>query len=49
VKGSLKIMVQAYRALNMTDLEADSQKVYAANYPDSTQDVQAKKHWWQVF
>jgi outer membrane protein assembly factor BamD len=47
VKGSMKVMVDAYRALNMTDLESDVQKVYAANYPDSTRDVQRKKHWWQ--
>jgi outer membrane protein assembly factor BamD len=47
VKGSLKIMVQAYRALKMSDLEANAEKVYAANYPDSTQDVVRKKHWWR--
>lgn len=47
VKGSLKIMVQAYRALKMDDLEANAEKVYVANYPDSTQDVAKKQHWWR--
>jgi outer membrane protein assembly factor BamD len=49
VKGSLKVIVDAYRALKMTDLEANAEKVYAANYPASAADVLAKKHWWAIF
>jgi outer membrane protein assembly factor BamD len=49
VKGSMKVMVDAYRALKMTDLEANAQKVYAANYPANAGDVMPKKHWWAIF
>jgi outer membrane protein assembly factor BamD len=49
VKGSMKVIVDAYRALKMTDLEANAQKVYAANYPANASDVLAKKHWWAIF
>ena len=48
VKGSLRVMVDAYRALHMTDLEANAEKVYASNYPESARDVQPKKHWWRI-
>ena len=47
VQGSLKIMVDAYRALKMQDLEADAQRVYAANFPSDAQDVADKKSWWR--
>ena len=46
VKGSMKVLVDAYRDLNMMDLAADAEKVYADNYPADTKDVQAKQHWW---
>ncbi len=49
VKGSMKVIVDAYRALNMTDLEANARKVYAANYPGNVGDVIPKKHWWAIF
>jgi outer membrane protein assembly factor BamD len=49
VRGSMKVIVDAYRALKMTDLEADAQKVYAANYPAYASDVIPKKHWWAIF
>jgi outer membrane protein assembly factor BamD len=49
VKGSLKVLVDAYRALNMTDLASNAQKVYADNYPASAGDVVLKKHWWRFF
>ena len=49
VRGALKVIVDAYRALNMPDLEANAQKVYAANYPAYASDVLQKKHWWAVF
>lgn len=49
VKGSMKVIVEAYRALHMSDLEANAARVYAANYPDSAQDVSDRKRWWRIF
>jgi outer membrane protein assembly factor BamD len=49
VKGSVKVLVDAYRALKMNDLAANAEKVYDANYPASTRDVAPKKHWWRFF
>jgi outer membrane protein assembly factor BamD len=46
VKGSLKVLVDAYRELKMTDLAADTQRVYSANFPGDTKDILPKKHWW---
>jgi len=48
VKGSLKVLVDAYRDLHMTDLAADAEKVYAANFPGDTKDILRKKHWWAI-
>jgi outer membrane protein assembly factor BamD len=45
VRGSLKILVDAYRQLGMTDLAANAERVYDANYPGNTKDVEAKKSW----
>jgi outer membrane protein assembly factor BamD len=45
VKGSLKVLVDAYRNLNMMDLASNAEKVYADNYPGDKQ-ISAKKHWW---
>jgi outer membrane protein assembly factor BamD len=47
VKGSMKVLVDAYRELHMNDLAANAEKVYDDNYPDSTKDVVEKKHWWR--
>jgi hypothetical protein len=33
----------------MTDLASNAERVYAANYPASTKDILAKKHWWAIF
>jgi outer membrane protein assembly factor BamD len=49
VRASMKVMVDAYRALGMTDLEANAERVYASNYPGNDKDVRAKKHWWKFF
>src|SRR5271168_3579663 len=49
VKGSLKVLVDAYRDLKMTDLAANAEHVYADNYPASAKDVATKKHWWAIF
>lgn len=47
VRGSMKVLVDAYRALKMTDLAADAEKVYAANYPGASQEIAIKKSWWR--
>jgi outer membrane protein assembly factor BamD len=49
VKGSMKVLVDAYRALKMTDLAANAERVYDDNYPASAKDVAPKKHWWAIF
>jgi len=49
VQGSLKVLVEAYRQLKMTDLAADAERTYAANYPGNTKDIQEKKVWWRRF
>ena len=49
VKGSMKVLVDAYRALHMMDLASNAEKVYADNYPADTNDIVAKKHWWAFF
>ena len=49
VKGSMKVLVDAYRDLHMTDLATVAEKVYADNYPGDTKDIIPKKHWWAIF
>jgi outer membrane protein assembly factor BamD len=50
VKGSLKVLVDAYRDLHMTDLASNAERVYADNYPGDTKDILGKKHhWWALF
>jgi outer membrane protein assembly factor BamD len=49
VKGSLKILVDAYHDLHMDDLAANAQIVYAANFPNDRKDILPKKHWWAFF
>jgi outer membrane protein assembly factor BamD len=48
VKGSMKVLVDAYRDLHMTDLAADAERVYADNFPADTKDILPKKHWWSL-
>ena len=47
VKDSLKVIVNAYYDLNMTDLAKDAERVYADNYPGSTKDIERKKAWYR--
>ena len=47
VKGSMKVIVNAYYDLNMVDLAKDAERVYADNYPGSTKELEPKKHWYQ--
>jgi outer membrane protein assembly factor BamD len=49
VKGSMKVLVEAYRDLHMMDLASNAERVYAANYPANTKDIIPKKHWWAIF
>ena len=49
VRGSLKVLVDAYRALNMTDLAANAERTYAANYPASVNEIRPKKTWWRRY
>jgi outer membrane protein assembly factor BamD len=49
VKGSMKVLVDAYRDLKMMDLAANAERVYADNFPASAKDVMPKKHWWAIF
>ncbi len=44
VQGSMKVLVDAYRKLKMTDLAANAERVYGDNYPA---DIKQKKSWWQ--
>jgi outer membrane protein assembly factor BamD len=46
VKGSMKVLIDAYRDLNMMDLAADAERVFADNYPGDTKDIMPTKHWW---
>jgi outer membrane protein assembly factor BamD len=46
VQGSMQVLVQAYRQLNMLDLAQNAERVYADNYPSSVNDIQ-KKSWWR--
>src|SRR6202451_3634104 len=49
VKGSMKVLVDAYHDLHMDDLAANAQLVYAANFPNDRKDILPKKHWWAFF
>jgi outer membrane protein assembly factor BamD (BamD/ComL family) len=43
----MKVMVDAYRKLKMTDLAANAERVYTDNYPANAKDISQKKSWWQ--
>jgi outer membrane protein assembly factor BamD len=47
VKGSMKVIVNAYYDLHMVDLAKNAERVYADNYPGTTKDLERKKHWFQ--
>lgn len=50
VRDSLKVLIDAYRQLNMQDLAANSERVYATNYPQDAKSAQAStRPWWRVF
>jgi len=46
----LKILIDAYRKLNMPDLAVNAEKVYELNYPGDAKLVEApKRPWWKLF
>jgi outer membrane protein assembly factor BamD len=47
VKGSMKVIVDAYYDLKMTDLAKNAERVYTDNYPGDARAIQRKKHWYQ--
>jgi outer membrane protein assembly factor BamD len=47
VQGSVQVLVLAYRALGMTDLAANAEKVYAENYLGGVQVLEKKRAWWK--
>ncbi len=49
VKSALKVLVEAYRDLHMTDLAANAERVYADNFPASKEILPMKSHWWAIF
>jgi outer membrane protein assembly factor BamD len=49
---ALYVLQQSYAKLGMTDLEKDTQRVFAQNYPDSklpTEGFASNKPWWNPF
>jgi outer membrane protein assembly factor BamD len=49
VRGSMKVLVDAYRDLHMMDLASNAERVYADNFPASSKDIAPKRHWWRFF
>jgi outer membrane protein assembly factor BamD len=49
VRGSMKVLVDAYRQLGMMDLASDAERVYGDNYPGNMKDIQEKKSWWKRY
>jgi len=47
---ALAIMLESYRDLGYTELAANVERVYQANYPATNENVSASgKHWWQFW
>jgi outer membrane protein assembly factor BamD (BamD/ComL family) len=43
-------MLECYRNLGYTELAANVDRVYQANYPATNENVNARgKHWWQFW
>jgi outer membrane protein assembly factor BamD len=47
VRGSMRVLVQAYQKLGMMDLAANAERVYADNYSGNAKDAGQKKAWWR--
>jgi outer membrane protein assembly factor BamD len=47
---ALAIMLECYRQLGYTELASNVERVYQANYPQTSESANAKgKHWWQIW
>lgn len=46
IKEALRIMVDAYRALDMQDLAQQAERVYAQNFPEDPDALRKKRWWW---
>jgi outer membrane protein assembly factor BamD len=49
VREALEIMTRAYRELEMTELAAQTERIYKENFPDTADRVEKKDHWWWPF
>lgn len=49
VRGSMRVLVDAYKALHMNDLAVNAERVYTDNYPAGSDTVAARKPWWKFF
>lgn len=49
VRGSMKVLVDAYRQLGMLDLASNAERVYQDNYPGNMKDIERKKAWWRRY
>jgi outer membrane protein assembly factor BamD len=48
IRDGLEVMIEAYDRLGLTDLKANVQKVYTANYPEARA-VAERRSWWHVW
>ena len=46
VKPAMKVLIDGYHALNMQDLAASAERVYAANYPQDPGASGSGRSWW---
>ncbi len=46
---ALGILIQAYDRLKLTDLKANAEKMYAANYSATDTKTVARKSWWRIW
>jgi outer membrane protein assembly factor BamD len=49
VREAIEIMTHAYRELEMTELAAQTERIYKENFPDTADRVDRKNHWWWPF
>ncbi len=51
LEGAFVVLVQAYQAMGLTDLQKDSERLLKLNFPDSKllAEVKSSKSWWNVF
>ena len=49
IREALQIMVVSYNKLDLKELAASTQKVFAENYGNLPDEAQDKKHWWEIW